>query len=317
MQDWRPCATNRTLAERAALLAGIRAFFAARGVLEVDTPQLCAAANPDPALDSFRVPAHGREWFLATSPEFAMKRLLAAGLGDIYQLAHVFRAGEAGRQHNPEFMLLEWYRRGATLEQVMDETVALVQSVGDGRLRLYPVHRVEYRDLFCRTLGVDPIDASLQTLRDCAHAQPVPAPALSDDHNLWLDWLMGVCVQPALPAGTLTLVSGYPAAQAALAELREDGVTAHRCELFCGPLELANGYRELSDSAEQRTRFEAEIATRRARGLAEFPLDERLLSALPHLPPCSGVALGVDRLAMQLLGAQHLEEVLSFTADNA
>ncbi len=318
MHDWRPCASNRTLAARAALLADIRAFFAARGVLEVDTPQLCRAGNPDPALTSFVVGPEARDGYLATSPEFAMKRLLAAGLGDIYQLAHVFRAAEAGRYHNPEFMLLEWYRLGGSLlDSLMDETVALVRAVGGARVAQHAVHRIEYRDLFRRTLQIDPIEASLNELRECAQRQADSPPALGDERDLWLDWLMSTCIQPALAHDALTLVSGYPASQAALAQLRDDGVTAHRFELFCGPLELANGYRELTDATEQRARFDADLAVRRARALPRPPLDERFLAALPQLPACSGVALGVDRLAMLLLEAPRLADVLSFTTERA
>jgi lysyl-tRNA synthetase class 2 len=302
---------------RASVFADIRAFFADRGVLEVDTPHLSAAGNTDPSLANFRLASGGKDYFLATSPEFAMKRLLAAGAGDIYQLAHVFREAELGPHHNPEFMLLEWYRRGFELDELMDETVELVRSVGDGRLQDYPVERVDYRELFRRTLRIDPFGATLAELRDCAHSLKAAVPALADERDLWLDWLMGAHVQPAMAPRTLTLVSRYPASQAALAQLHEDGVTAQRFELFCGSLELANGYRELTDETEQRARFAAELATRRARGLVEPPLDERFLAALPELPRCCGVALGVDRLVMLLLGEQRLVDVLSFTTHNA
>jgi len=317
VQDWRPCASNEALRARASLFADIRAFFTARGVLEVDTPHLCAAGNPDPSLRGFTLASGGRDYFLATSPEFAMKRLLAAGVGDIYQLAHVFREAERGNHHNPEFMLLEWYRTGFELERLMDETVELVRSVADGRLQDYAVEVVEYRELFRRTLHLDPIHASLGELRECAHALPVAAPALGEERDLWLDWLMGAHLQPRMAPHTLTLVTGYPATQAAMAQLREDGFSAHRFELFCGPLELANGYQELTGANEQRARFMADLATRRRRGLMEPALDERLLAALSRLPACSGVALGVDRLAMVVLGAQRLDDVVSFSAHNA
>ncbi|MDH3712855.1 MAG: EF-P lysine aminoacylase EpmA [Gammaproteobacteria bacterium] len=317
MQDWRPCASNAALRVRASLFADIRAFFAAREILEVDTPHLSAAGNTDPSLANFRLSSGGRDYFLATSPEFAMKRLLAAGAGDIYQLAHVFREAELGVHHNPEFMLLEWYRTGFELDELMNETVELVGSVGDGRLRVCPVELVEYRELFRRSLGIDPIEASLGELRKRAHSLGGAVPVLADERDLWLDWLMGAHVQPGMAPKTLTLVNRYPASQAALAQLHEDGITAQRFELFYGSLELANGYRELTDETEQRARFAAELAVRRARGLAEPPPDERFLAALPQLPPCCGVAVGVDRLAMLLLGAQRLEDVLSFAGHNA
>ena len=299
------------------MFAEIRAFFAARGVLEVDTPHLSAAGNTDPSLANFRLTCGGRDCFLASSPEFAMKRLLAAGLGDIYQLAHVFREAELGSHHNPEFMLLEWYRTRFELTELMDEVVELVRSVGDGRWQSCPVEAVEYRELFHRTLCIDPIRASLAELRECAHRLDPAAPTLADERDVWLDWLMGAHVQPAMAPATLTLVSRYPASQAALAQLHEDRITAERFELFYGSLELANGYRELTDASEQRARFAAELATRRARGQDEPPLDERLLAALPQLPPCCGVALGVDRLVMLLRGEQRLQDVLSFAAHNA
>ena len=312
VQDWRPCASQEALHVRASVFADIRAFFAARGVLEVDTPQLCTAGTLDPSLHSFSLTSAGTAYFLTTSPESAMKRLLAAGSGDIYQLAHVFRETEQGSHHNPEFMLLEWYRVVFPLGRLMDETVELVRGVADGRLRDCAVERVEYRELFQRTLAVDPLAATLEELSELARELPGPAPALGDERDPWLDWLMGAHVQPRLPPRTLTLVTGYPATQAAMAQLRDDGVTAHRFELFCGPLELANGYQELADPHEQRARFEADLATRRRRRLAEPPVDERLLAALPGMPACSGVALGVDRLAMLLLGAHRLDDVMAF-----
>ena len=312
MHDWRPRASHEALRARAGLFADIRTFFIERGVLEVDTPLLVGSGNPDPALHSLALTIDGQDYNLATSPEFAMKRLLAAGSGDIYQLSHVFRGGEQGRHHNSEFMLLEWYRVGFSLERLMDETVELVRSVADRRLRDLGVERVEYRELFERTLAIDPIAATLDEVRACALQLPGAAPALEDERDLWLDWLMGAHVQPVLAPDRLTLVTGYPASQAAMAELRDDGVTAHRFELFCGSVELANGYRELTSADEQRVRFEADLATRRTRGLVQPPLDERVLTALTQLPPCCGVALGVDRLVMLLLGAKQLDDVMAF-----
>ncbi len=316
--DWRPLAGWDAVRLRARVLAQARAFFAERGVLEVDTPALSSAANSDPALQSLASRARGRGHYLHTSPEFAMKRMLAAGSGDIYQVCHVFRDGERGRYHNPEFTLLEWYRVGVTMAALIDEVLAFIAVAGDGTLGAWPVHRWRYRALFEHTLGIDPLEASAADLRACAERQPGPVPALRGEDPLpWLDWLMAACVQPALPPRALTVIEDYPAGQAALARLSHDRRTAMRFEVFCGTLELANGYQELDDPVEQRRRFERDLAVRRARGLDVAPLDERLLAALAHLPPCCGVALGLDRLLMRLAGVDSIDAVLAFPLERA
>ncbi len=305
--SWRPGANREALEARARLLHGIRAFFMARGVLEVETPLHCRAGNTDPAIESFRVCDGG---YLHTSPEFAMKRLLAAGSGDIFQICKVFRRGEAGRHHNPEFTLLEWYRLGFDDRRLADEVVTLIETLAGQSL---PLHRTSYRQLFIEALGIDPLSADVESLAAAADAAGLhPGGGMS--RNDWLDLLLSHCITPGFPAGRLTVVSDYPASQAALARLRPDGETAARFEVYWGALELANGYHELTDGAEQRRRIAAEQAERRRRGMPPVRADAHFMAAIDAgLPECAGVALGVDRLLMKLGGAGHIGEVIAFT----
>ena len=324
---WRPSACWDTLRLRAALLAAIRAFFAARAVLEVETPLLSAAAISDPHLDSFATvyhgpgPRHGRTLYLHTSPEFPMKRLLAAGSGCIYQIARVFRDGEAGRRHNPEFTLLEWYRLGFDHHRLMDEVAELVTLLLAGRLPLAAAERLSYREIFQRHLGVDPHRSTVAELAACAERAGISIPpGMPDDAvDPWLDLLLTQCIEPHLGQGRLTFVYDYPASQAALARLRpDDPPLGERFELYLHGVELANGFHELGDAAEQRRRFMQENAARQAQGQAPVPLDEHLLAALAAgLPTCAGVALGFDRLVMLATGATALDAVLAFPFDRA
>lgn len=319
MDDWRPTAGRAALEARAKLLGLLRAFLGERGVLEVETPVFSAAGNSDPAITQWRTEGQPPLW-LRSSPEYALKRLLAAGAGDVFELGRVFRRGEAGARHNPEFTLLEWYRVGWTFRQLMEEVAELVNHCGEsfGR-RWRPVSR-SYRELVAEHAGLDPLAASeVQLARRAAELGLSPAHPGSWQRDDWLDLLFSHAVQPALPDTQLTLVYDFPASQAALARVRPgDPPLAERFEALAGGVELANGYQELTDPREQRRRFEAENRRRRARGGQAVPLDERLLLALEHgLPPCSGVALGVDRLLLCCLGAGSLDEVLPFPADRA
>jgi lysyl-tRNA synthetase class 2 len=324
---WHPGADLATLRLRAELLARIRAFFAARGVLEAETPVLSAAAITDPHLASFGTlysgpgPLYGRTLYLHTSPEFPMKRLLAAGSGCIYQIARVFRDGEAGRRHNPEFTLLEWYRVGFDHHRLMGEVAELVSELLAGKLALAEPERLSYRELFQRHLGLDPHRTSAPALAACAERQNVPIPPgmPADDPDPWLDLLLTHCIEPELGPGRLTFVYDYPASQAALARLRPgDPPVGERFELYINGLELANGFHELGDPGEQRRRFELENAARRTLGLPVMPIDEHLLAALESgLPDCAGVALGFDRLLMLAAGKKSLAEVLAFPLDRA
>jgi elongation factor P--(R)-beta-lysine ligase len=330
-EDWRPSASAQRLLHRAALLRRVREFFAARGVTEVDTPLVVNAPVSDVHIHSATVrlaadagaAALAPPLFLHTSPEYAMKRLLAAGSGDIYQVCHVVRGEERGRLHNPEFTLIEWYRIGFSLGELMDELEALVRELL-GAAAPVSSERISYREAFLRELDLDPLVAS-----DAALAQAAQPLALAGagrtrgagdafSRDDWLELLMGAMVGPRLGREALTFVHGYPASQAALARLDPaDPRVAQRFELYCAGLELANGFHELAAAPEQRTRFEADNARRHHLGLPVFPLDERLLAALPALPDCVGVALGFDRTLMLAAGAAHIEEVLPFPTGRA
>jgi len=332
-EDWRPSAARERLVARAALLERAREFFAARAVLEVDTPLVVNAPVSDVHIHSASVrlageagtAAPGRpaeRLFLHTSPEYAMKRLLAAGSGDIYQICHVVRGNERGRLHNPEFTLIEWYRLGLSLGQLMDEVEALVRALlGEAAPRAS--ERVSYREVFLRKLGLDPLTASEATLAQAAQplgyrdADRVRGTGLGRDG--WLELLMGSLVGPRLGRQRLTFVHGYPASQAALARLDPlDPRVAQRFELYCEGIELANGFHELTGAAEQRARFEEDNTRRRELGLPVYPLDERLLAALgARLPECAGVALGFDRTLMLATGAAHIDQVLPFPTARA
>jgi lysyl-tRNA synthetase class 2 len=322
MKDWKPTAASKALHLRARLNALVRKFFAERGVLEVETPVLSAAGNTDANIESFVLDFHGptaagpaRRW-LRTSPEYAMKRLLAAGVGNCYELARVFRDGEAGRMHNPEFTMLEWYRIGWTHHQLMDECAELVRDAMRLAGRSVSVRESSFRQLSHDTLGIDPLTASEAELRAPLAVFDINADGLTRDD--WLDLLMTHMIQPTIPANRVLMVYDYPKSQAALARVRQGDVpVAERFEVYLGPVELANGYRELNEAGEQRERFERDLSRRQKRGAVQPPIDERLLAALPALPDCAGVALGIDRLLMAMLGTDRLPDVLAFPFDRA
>jgi elongation factor P--(R)-beta-lysine ligase len=320
--DWAPTASLERLRLRAALLARAREFFARRGVLEVDTPILVEAAVTDVHIHSARVQLEpgARPLHLHTSPEYAMKRLLAAGSGDIYQIVHVVRSGERSRLHNPEFTLIEWYRVGLTLEALMSEVDALARELLGPLATTRATERITYREAFVRELGLDPLEADIAVLEraaaECGYVAGGSAGARRDE---LLDAIVALRIGPRLGRDALTFVHGYPASQAALAELdAEDPRTALRFELYADGIELANGFRELASASEQRSRFERDAEERRRRGDPAPPPDERLLAALEAgLPACSGVAVGFDRLLMIAAGAQHIAEVLPFPTERA
>ncbi len=321
MDDWRPTAGLEVLALRARLLARVRAFFAARGVLEVETPLLARAGVTDVHLASLetRIAGQPTPYFLQTSPEYAMKRLLAAGSGDIYQVCKAFRDGEAGRHHNPEFTLIEWYRLGFGHEQLMDEVGALLGELLGERLAAAP-ERLSYAAAFARVLGLDPFAAPLATLTAVAAERlGADVASLGSARDTVLDLLMGALVGPALGRGRVSFVDEYPASQAALARLLPGAPPrAARFEAYVEGQELCNGFAELSYPAEQRLRFLADLDQRRARGLPPVPIDERLLAALAAgLPDAAGVAVGFDRIVMLAAGATDIREVLPFPVDRA
>lgn len=318
MSDWQPTASFDVLRLRARLNATVRAFFAGRGVTEVETPVMSVAGNTDPNIASFHLEFSGRtdgaprtRW-LRTSPEYPLKRLLAAGFGDCYELGRVFRDGEAGGRHNPEFTMLEWYRLGWDHTRLIAETAELVQAALALVGRSATLTRVDYHSLYRERLGVDPATADEATLRRALGDVVIDPAGLTRDD--WLDLLMTHRLQPAFPADQLLAIYDYPASQCALARVRADEVpVAERFELYLGPLELANGYHELADAIEQGARFDRDLRLRRERGDALPPRDERLLHGLAAgFPHCAGVALGMDRLMMALLGTGRIADVLAF-----
>jgi lysyl-tRNA synthetase class 2 len=326
--DWKPTADIDALRLRAALYALIRTFFSTRDVLEMETPILSAAGNTDPNIASFCLNADGRSGqprrWLRTSPEFALKRMLAAGVGDCYELGRVFRLGETGRNHNPEFSMLEWYRVGWDHRRLMREVAELVTAaltlVGRG-LR---VRECSYRDLYRDMLGLEVFAADDAdddaTLRAALGDIAIDPSGLRRDD--WLDLLMTHRIQPQLRTDELLLVYDYPASQCALAKVRDDSKgefpVAERFEAYLGPLELANGYHELTDASEQHERFQRDLRVRRQRSDPLPAIDEQLLAALESgLPQCAGVALGVERLLMAMSGAQGISGVIAFPFDRA
>jgi len=313
---------RQRLQGRAKLYELIRNFFSDRGVLEVETPILSAAGNTDPNIESFNAPFHGhvdagsRERWLRTSPEYPLKRLLADGVGDCYELGRVFRNGEAGERHNPEFTMLEWYRVGWTHRQLMEEAIALVEAALALVGRRVEVVIEGYRQIFLDELGLDPLHADIDELRKPLAPYNIEPSGLTRDD--WLDLLITHKLQPAFPRDRITVIHDYPASQSALARIRPgDPPLAERFELYLGPYELANGYHELNDAAEQRARFERDNARRRERGLREMPIDEQLLAVLERMPDCAGVAMGIERLLMCMAGTDRIADVLAFPFSKA
>ncbi|OZB59032.1 MAG: EF-P lysine aminoacylase GenX [Lysobacterales bacterium 14-68-21] len=302
---------------RARLYGELRQFFAGRDVLEVETPILSAAGNTDPNIESFvtrftgHVDAGAPQRWMRTSPEFPLKRLLAAGVGDCYELGRVFRNGEAGGRHNPEFTMLEWYRVGWDHHRLMEETIELVQEALALVGRRAEVVISGYRQLFLDELGIDPLHDPLEALQAPLGEYGIDPEGL--DRDDWLDLLITHKLQPAFPPDRITVIHDYPASQCALARVRPgDPPLAERFELYLGRYELANGYHELNDASEQAARFARDNERRRARGLPEVPVDHRLLAVLDAMPDCAGVALGVERLLMCLAGTDAIADVLAF-----
>jgi lysyl-tRNA synthetase class 2 len=303
---------------RANLLARVRSFFAERDVVEAETPALSRAATTDPMLASLRteVAALAAPFYLHTSPEHAMKRLLVAGSGDIYQIARVFRDGELGRWHQPEFSLLEWYRVGFDEFELMNEVFALLQRVLGDRFPALGRWDISYRDAFIDAFNIDPLgfdSREQQRLAKALAARDIEVPE-SCAGNALLDLALSTAVINDWPDDSVVFIYDYPANQAALAAIRPQyPPVAARFELFLNGIELGNGFRELTDAAEHRRRFEADLTARREAGLSQPPLDEDFLSALERgLPDCAGVAIGLDRVVALAAAADSLAPTLNF-----
>ncbi|MEH0833902.1 elongation factor P--(R)-beta-lysine ligase [Pectobacterium cacticida] len=320
--SWQPSASVANLLKRASIIAAVRGFFTDRGVLEVETPAMSQATVTDVFLSPFQTrfvgpgAADGMTLYLMTSPEYHMKRLLAAGSGPIFQLCRSFRNEEAGRHHNPEFTMLEWYRPHYDMYRLMNEVDDLLQQILDCE----GAEMLSYQQAFLRHLEIDPLSVDKTQLREAAEKLGLGDIAnREDDRDALVQMLFTFGVEPNIGRDKPAFVYHFPATQASLAEISsEDHRVAERFEVYFKGIELANGFRELTDADEQRQRFEQDNRKRAARGLPQQPIDENLLAALRHgLPECAGVALGIDRLIMLALGAETLGDVIAFTVDRA
>ena len=309
MTNWQPRASLQIIRERARVYRQIRAFFNNRGYMEVDTPLLMPTTGTDVNVASIGVEHQGRMHYLQTSPEYAMKRLLAAGSGSIFQICHAFRQGEAGRLHSPEFTMLEWYRLGYGYGQLMDEIELLITTLS---LHRCTFGRRSYRSLFRDSLELDIDSAPLDELRAVCAREVAGVDSSNLDADQCLDLLLAAVIAPTLEG--YQFVYDYPLSQASLARISSaDAGVAERFELFYNGIELANGFSELTDALQQRQRFEQDNELRRGRGLPAHEIDERLLGALESgIEECAGVALGLDRLLMVLLEVDSIDEVLTF-----
>jgi elongation factor P--(R)-beta-lysine ligase len=318
--SWRPTATLAALKQRAKMLKTARAFFEQRGVLEVETPILSAAGVSDPQIESLATEIAGvaGRRYLCPSPEYAMKRLLAAGSGDIYQICKVFRDAERGRWHNPEFTMIEWYRMGQDDTALMNEVEALIGALLAPARTLGAAEHLSYSDALRHHAGVDAFDSTEDELLEAARRHGIHCDAQLD-RDAKLDLLMGLIVGPRLGRGNPCFVCDYPATQAALARLKPGMPrVAARFELYLDGLELANGFHELAKAQEQRARFTRDLSLRGTRGQVQPPLDENFLAALENgLPDCAGVALGFDRLVAIASGADKLADAMAFSIENA
>jgi lysyl-tRNA synthetase class 2 len=318
---WQPSASLEKLRQRAKLIDKIRDFFRERDVLEVDTPVMSHGTITDPHVVGIPVlyqaigSPHETKLYLQTSPEYGMKRLLAAGTGAIFQINKAFRQGEVGKIHNPEFTILEWYRPGFDHHRLMDEMDLLLQLI----LQTPKAERISYQDLFENYLGVNPHQATTEDLMQCAKQQNIPFGSVLSDRDAWLDLLWTHAIEPHVGDERPLFLFDFPASQAALAKIRPGNPSlASRFEVYFKGIELANGFHELQDTKEQAQRFLKDLVFRKQHGLPEKSIDKRMLAALQHgLPDCAGVAVGIDRLIMLALGCEQVSDVVSFAFDRA
>lgn len=313
--EFKPTCTRENWIKRQTLMNKVRQFFVSRDALEVETPTLSNAGGTDPQLDYFQVGVEGEPpRFMMTSPEFHMKRLLAAGFGDIFQITKSFRKDEFGSHHNNEFSMVEWYRVGWPQEKLMDEVEGLVSEIL-GK----PIHarRTRWVDAFRNYAGVDPFCEDLNCFADACAKRNIPTPDVSSmSREDWWDYLMVFIIEPALASNGPEFILDYPPSQAALAQTYKDNdgfIWAKRFELFVDQVELCNGYTELTDAAEQRRRFAADLEIRKTMGKPLPPIDEHFLAGLESgMPACSGVALGLDRLFMLAMNQPEIGDVILF-----
>ncbi len=322
--SWQPTASLEMIRSRAQLLTKIRAYFERTQVLEVETPNCSSYATTDPAIESFQLTYTGSGFssphslYLHSSPEFPMKRLLAAGSGAIYQICKAFRNGESGRQHNPEFTLLEWYRPGFNHHQLMEDVAALINDVLP---KARTIEYLSYYEIFNQHLNIDPHQSTAAQLKQCAKQHGITDAERLDlsSKDAWLDLLLTHCIESQLGRNCLSFVYDYPASQASLAKIRSGNPPlAERFELYIEGMELANGFHELTDTNEQQRRFNQDLKQRGAQSQPIVPMDKNLLAAISHgLPDCAGVALGIDRLLMQISEATHINKTLTFPITHA
>ena len=316
MKNWQPGVSSQALKQRAELLANLRRFFADKGIIEVETPVLAGAPVTDVHIKSLTTEISfdnsSKTFYLQTSPEFAMKRLLAANPEPIYQIGKVFRDDPVSKHHNPEFTMLEWYRPGFTLEQLMEEVAELLASL----LESESFPKFSYRELFEIHLNINTHQAGAEEIATIAQER-IDLSTSELEKTDYLQLLMTTVIEPKLPPACF--IYDYPKEQASLAVIEKNiaqDTVAKRFEVYCQGMELANGYYELIDVAEQRQRFEADNNARQAHGLEVYPIDEKFLAALESgMPSCSGVALGIDRLFMAMYNIEYIDQAISFSLD--
>ncbi|MGI9238319.1 MAG: EF-P lysine aminoacylase EpmA [Woeseiaceae bacterium] len=317
MTHWQPASDAVAAGTRATLLRRIRQYFVTAGVLEVDTPALSSYAVSDTQIESFEIAqsqVSPSRLFLNTSAEFSMKRLLAAGYPDIFSICRVFRDGESGQQHQPEFTMIEWYRLGFDLREIVKDTLAVIDAALSDEVCTAEPIIVDYRDAFLQTINVDPLTTSTEGLAEATNADHDLREAVGDYHDDWLDLVLATRIVPNFAKDRLTVLQHYPASQAALARLcPHESSVADRFEIFYGAIELANGYVELTDATEQSRRIDADDAERQRRNRAVRPRDVQLLAALDSgLPQCAGVAMGLERLQMVHDQTDDIRDVITF-----
>ena len=314
---WQPLSSVASASRRSAMLKRARAFFEERNILEVDTPILSRFAASDPHIESIEVTLQldpDKSWFLQTSPEYCMKRLLSAGYPDIYEICKVFRDAEAGRYHQPEFTMVEWYRLDFGLNDIVQDTLEFITTLVDAKRFDKAPMLLSHAEAFAEFAGIDSSTADIETLSAAAAADDQLKQSLGDSRDDWLDLILAEKISSKFPTDRLTALCHYPASQAALSRIcPDDASVADRFEVFAGDLELANGYVELVDAKEQSSRFEADQSARKLAGRPQRPIDRAFIAALASgLPACAGVAVGFDRVHMLNEGTGDIRQALSF-----